>query len=468
MGDVNENNVATPPFMPGQIPGIGGGGAVPGVPAAPQGQTAPDPNQKAQQILATLMQAAGRKQMANTAVPAAIPAGGDAAAAGRIGMDTAWPKAWGTQRFLGTIGANIKSAVAQQKQKQLAQAEGDWTTLQAYMNEKFEADQSGDQAASQAAQKKLDFILGDPKKLKNMAKALNQDWLNPEKTTVYGEALKNVTKKQQAEDQKKEQKVTAAQKLKDTFMKVLGQKQQLQLTAEQQRKMIQEIQSKAPTTQTGIDKESAAALREEMKAEERAASEEHKAMLKQQEDERKAAEKQKEMELKQEQEKETLEMKNKFQTMRDQNQNQFHETMQRLHDASAEQRQNAHDMMMMKALGMKLDAQTEKMFKPDPTKLNKDVTDSVSTLKSQLSQAQSALKSLKTSASNHWIMGPGKDEISGAQEDVDKLQKAIEHIERNRDSIIKGKADLGDVVNKAYDIMGGGSSDVPGFVPDKK
>jgi len=128
-------------------------------------------------------------------------------------------------------------------------------------------------------------------------------------------------------------------------------------------------------------------------------------------------------------------------------------------------------LMMMKALGMKLDAQQEKLFKPDPQKLNKDVTDSIGTLKQQFAQANQQLRSLQSSASNHWLMGPGKDEIKQQQEVVDSLQKAIAHIERSRDSIIKGKADLGDVVNKAYDIMGGGGEPPPpppGFVPDKK
>lgn len=466
-----QQSAATPPFLPGNIPGLGSsaGLPVPGIPAAPQGQTAPPTGVDPQKILAALLQASQRKQAANTAVPSPVPPGGDYAASQRIGMDTAWPHAWGTQRFLGGVAANIKTAVAKQKEKQLLQAEGDWTYLQSSLNELYAAQQSGDQNAVKAAQAKLDATLGDPKKLKNMAKALNQDWLNPEKTTVYGEALKNVTRKQQGEDQTQQQKQTAAQKLKETFMKVLGQKQQLQLTAEQQRRMIDEIQSKAPTTTTGIDKESAAALREEMREQARVKEDERKAELKQQEDERKEEARRKELELKDTQEKEHIELKDRLQRNRDEMQNKFHQQMEELKERSAEQRTNAHDLMMLKIAGLKIDAATEKMFKPDPQKLNKDVTDSVSTLKSQMTQAQSALKSLKSSASNHWIMGPGKDEISSAQEDVDKLQKAIEHIERNRDAIIKGKADLGDVVNKAYDIMSGsGASEVPGFVPDKK
>jgi len=93
----------------------------------------------------------------------------------------------------------------------LLKAEGDWTYLQSALNELYTAQQSGDPAAIKAAQAKVDVTMGDPKKLKNMAKALNQDWLNPEKTTAYGEALKKVTAKQQQEDATNKKKQGAAQ-----------------------------------------------------------------------------------------------------------------------------------------------------------------------------------------------------------------------------------------------------------------
>jgi hypothetical protein len=429
--------IATPTF---------GGGAVPGLP--PQ---VSDPNAKAQQIIEMIKQAAQRKQVANTAVPAAIPAGGESLQSARsIGMNTANPHAWSTQRFLATLGANIKDGVKAQKEKQLLQAEGDWTYLQSALNELYTAQQGGDQQAVAAAQKKVDATLGDPKKLKNMAKALNQDWLNPEKTTVYGEALKKVTAKQKQQDQQNAQKQTAAQKLKETFMKVLGQKQQLQMTLDEKERMAKEIQAKAPTTTTGLDKTTASALLEQQKEEGRADAEAKK-------EEARA----KEAEQKQAWQKEEIEMKDKLQRQRDQTQNQFHQTMETMRERSAEQRQNNHDLMMMKALGMKLDAQQEKLFKPDPTKLNKEVTDSVTSLRQQLAQANQSLRSLKTSASNHWIMGPGKDDIKSAEDDVKSFQKAIEHIEKNRDAIIHGKADLGEVMDKAYSIMGAGGEEAP-------
>lgn len=225
--------------------------SVPGI-APPQAQTQ-DPNEKVKQILTAIMQASQRKQSANTAVPGNIPAQQDPHASQNVGMNTANPRAWGTQRMFGMIGANIKNAVAKQKQDQLLKAEGDWTYLQSSLNELYEAQQSGDPQKVKAAQAKVDATLSDPKKLKNMAKALNQDWLNPEKTTVYGEALKKVAeqvKQKEAQEGKKQQ---AAQGIKDLFKKLINKQQQPQLSDEQRQAMGREIQSKAPTTQPVID-----------------------------------------------------------------------------------------------------------------------------------------------------------------------------------------------------------------------
>src|SRR5215475_2653965 len=182
LGDTNIP-ATTPPF----VPTPGQGGSLPGT-----GDPTQALGEQSKKILAAIAAASSRKQMANTAVPMQVPGGGNFAASQRIGMDTANPHAWGTERFMSGVAANIKTWVAKKKQDQLLKAEGDWTYLQSAMNEKFAAEQSGDPTAIQAAETKIQSILGDDKKLKNMAKALNQDWLNPEKTTVYGEALKNV------------------------------------------------------------------------------------------------------------------------------------------------------------------------------------------------------------------------------------------------------------------------------------
>jgi DNA repair exonuclease SbcCD ATPase subunit len=186
------------------------------------------------------------------------------------------------------------------------------------------------------------------------------------------------------------------------------------------------------------------------------------------EDERKEAAKVKEQETKAEQEKETLEMKAKIQENRDRLNNGAKETLERMRETAQEQRQNAHDLKMMEMLGMKLDDKQKKLFAPDTKGLEKEVNDSVTTLRQQLAQAQQALKSLRTSASNHYIMGPGKDEIADAESNVKSVQKAIEHLEKNRDAIVKGTAQLGDVIEKAYSIMGGATGvDESDFKPVK-
>jgi hypothetical protein len=255
--------VTTAPFAGGSIPGLGGG-QVPGIPSpggAPPPQTG-DPNDKAKQILAAILQAASRKQVANTAVPSPIPAGGDVESARNIGMNTGNPHAWGTQRFLATLGASIKNGIRAQKEAQLANAEGKWTYLQAALNELYNAQQSGDPRAVAVAQKKVDSITMD-KDLKKMAKALNQDWLNPEKTDVWKQALDNVTKKQLAADQTNAQKEQAASGLKRMFQHLIQKAQggpKPQLTDEQRQAMGREIQEKAPTTQGVTDPKVAAEM----------------------------------------------------------------------------------------------------------------------------------------------------------------------------------------------------------------
>ena len=225
---------------------LGGGqdAAPPQVAAIPSAQVPQtDPggvNEKTKQILQYLVQASQRKQMANTAVPAELP-----------GQQSTLPPpsmaGHPRQGSFHTIGALISNAVQKQKQDQLLKAEGDWTYLQSAMNELYGAQQSGDPQAIKAAQAKVDVMMNDPKKLKNMAKALNQDWLAPEKTTVYGEALKNVTAKSKQSEQQKQQ---AKQGIMSIFKKLIGRQQEPQLSPEQRQQMGREIQAKAPTTAT--------------------------------------------------------------------------------------------------------------------------------------------------------------------------------------------------------------------------
>lgn len=250
MGDANSQVVVPGGPVPITTPQFAGGAA-----PVPGGAGAPDPaaqvSEMAKKIMATLAQNTQRKQFAGTPVPAAIPGMQDPNAARKIGMDTANPNAWGKERLMNGIATNISNAVAKQKQQKLLKAEADWTYGASAINELEAAKAAGDPKAIAAAQQKADIVFGDPKKLKEMAKALNQDWLNPEKTTVYGEALKKVTAKAGQDAQTDAQKKQAAQGLKGMFQKLLQRQQQPQLTPEQQKSMSAEILAKAPMTTTG-------------------------------------------------------------------------------------------------------------------------------------------------------------------------------------------------------------------------
>ena len=419
--------------------------ATPPVLPSPQGNAAPV-NDMAAKIMQALARTASRRTMQNTAVPMNVPQPGDDS--GRnIGMNTGNPHAWSGQRFGAAISSAIKTAVSNEKQNQLLKAEGNWNNLQSYMNELYAAQDSGDQNAVAAAQKKVDSILADPKMLKNMAKALNQDWLNPEKTTVYGEALKNVMKQT-------DQKAQAQTGLKGMIMKLLGQKQQLQvqLNEQQRQQMAREIQDKAPSTTGTPDLKDAARIAEEQMKDDAAAKRE------QMREDAKAAED----ERKFKQQEEMKEATEKYQRQRDQMNNTFKEHMETLRDTAAAARQDARDLAMLKATGMRISAQEEKMFAPKPQEIEKQVNDSVTTLRQQLAQSRQQLKSFEQQASSKWFgQSRMKDEISDAKDEVDRLQKAIEHVEKNRDAIVKGKADLGEVISKAYDIMGGADQQAP-------
>lgn len=235
--------VTTPTFSGAPVPGAEGG--------------TPDPssqvNDMTKKLLATIAQASQRRQFAGTPVPAAVPGFKDPADAQKIGMNTANPNAWGKQRLMSGIATNIQNAVAKQKQQKLLKAEADWSYMAGAMNDLEAAKSSGDPKAVASAQQKVDIVMGDPKKLKEMAKALNQDWLNPEKTTVYGEALKKVTADAGQKAQTDAQKQQAAQGLKGMFQKLVQRRQQLQMSDAQKQAMAREIQAKAPTQAAGLD-----------------------------------------------------------------------------------------------------------------------------------------------------------------------------------------------------------------------
>jgi hypothetical protein len=142
--------------------------------------------------------------------------------------------------FLG-ITAGVQAIYNHEKQKKLAEAKSDWNDLQVSMQKYIGQDGKVDpQAYSDPA---VMQVLGNPKKLKEMAKALNQDWMNPEKTTVYGEALK-------ASMAEQKQKHEAAAGLKQLFSHLIKRGQPTpQMNPDQQQQMASQVMSKAPISQ---------------------------------------------------------------------------------------------------------------------------------------------------------------------------------------------------------------------------
>jgi hypothetical protein len=216
----------TPPFLPQ------GGGPTAGV------------DEQTKKILEALMRSAAQRKFSGTPRPEAVPGKQDPFSPPPQ-MTGPGRRNWGSQRLMYGIGSMIQNAVSKQKEQQINKAMADWEYAQSALNEYYAAQESKDPNALKAAQGKLDVVFGDPKKLKNMAKALNQDWLNPEKTTVHGEALKRVAAQT---DQKDQQKQQARGGIMGIFKKLLGQRQQPQYSEDERKRMEQEIIGKAPTT----------------------------------------------------------------------------------------------------------------------------------------------------------------------------------------------------------------------------
>lgn len=340
---------------------------------------------------------------------------------------------WGFERFANQIGGHIQQAVAQEKKTQLAKAESDWTQM-------ISAMQSNNPTA-------LNAVMSDPKKLKNMAKALNQDWLNPEKTNVYRDALNNVMKQQQA-------KGKAAQGLQSLMKKLIGKAQNPQLTDEQKQAIAREVMSKAPLTQAPLDKESMSILNEEMNAQNASDLESQKedASAKKQKDE-------------QEFQSYRQEVTQQHQDWRTQNQQQFSEHMERLRETAAEQRQASQQAATFKALGIRLSDSDKKAMEVKPSQINSEINGTLTSMRQQLSQASSELKTMQGQAqkrdSSLWqrVISDSPD-VKGAQSQVDNLKAAVDYIEKNRSAIISGKASMDDVVDKAQSISSGTP---PGF-----
>lgn len=226
----------TPPFLPaqGQAPDTSAGGV----------------SDMAKKMLTRLLQASQQKKFAGTPHPTSLPGSSDPFSPPAHMIQGPNPNAWSKQRFMYGVQSMIKNAVSKEKENKITKAMADWEYLQSGLNEYYAAQSSGDQQGMASAQKKLDVILGDPKKLKAMAKSLNQDWLNPEKTTEHGEALKRVTAETEQKEGKKNQARTG---ITNMFKSLLHRQQQPQYTDDEKKKIGQEVMSKAPTTTGAFD-----------------------------------------------------------------------------------------------------------------------------------------------------------------------------------------------------------------------
>src|ERR1700690_3233244 len=82
----------TPPILPA--------GGVPGVPQDPSAQL----SDKVKSIMQMMAKAAQAKQAGGTPIPQNVPAQ-EKNGPSQLGMNTANPHAWGTQRFLDNLGS---------------------------------------------------------------------------------------------------------------------------------------------------------------------------------------------------------------------------------------------------------------------------------------------------------------------------------------------------------------------------
>jgi hypothetical protein len=183
---------ATPPFLP-QPSGNAQGMPIPGV-SAPTEQSIQAQGQLDIGKLLQLVSAAAQPKT-QLAAPILPPIGKEVSTQPPAYMATR--PGWGPERFMATLSGTIHNAVIEHKQQQQAKALSDWQALD------LAFERSGGNPQKMMQDPIAQAILGDPKKMKHLAKALNQDWLNPEKTTVYGEAMKQLLsqkmKRKQAE-----------------------------------------------------------------------------------------------------------------------------------------------------------------------------------------------------------------------------------------------------------------------------
>jgi hypothetical protein len=436
--------MATPPFLAGPS------GAQPQSPAPVQaplgGGAAGAPTDQMQQLLKMILSGAQQKPQVAQPTPAPVPAGARQHQA-LVGKHT------GSANLGALISSTVQNAIHQDKAKKLAAATSDWkdllTSTQKYMTPDGKVDPKAyqDPAVMQ--------VLGDPKKLKRMAKALNQDWLNP-KPDEYADGMKIAIQQHQKQQ-------GAIQGLKQTMQQMVqhirngGSQQQQQPTVGPQG--AASIMSRAPIqpgrTDPAAAKDATSMLLEQMKEQAKATQDAQKNAYTEARDDFK-------------------EKANQFRETQRQN---FQTNLQSMRDLSAERRQSDRDKTMLEGLGIRLSAKDkDKIGGMTPAQINTELNGSLTSMRQQLSQASSELRTLQSHADKlttlraaHPIMGPGGEEVDEAKTELESarqsqksLQQAISFIESKRGAIVSGKMDMDQVIDQAQKIMTGDLSDLGG------
>lgn len=309
------------------------------------------------------------------------------------------------------ITGGIQGAVANKKKSDLAKAESDWNQFNATL-------QSGGPQAGQL------WLASNDKAAKNMAKALNQDWLNPEKTTVYKQALDNVMKQQQA-------KGKAATGLKAMMQKLIGKAQNPQLTDAQKMQIAQEQMSKAPLVTPGLDpKDIMPVITEGMREKSEAATQTE---ISKREAATQAAETARTAATQATEDARAVEQRKSDKAIADAR-NTTELSVAKMHEHSEDLRAGVATM----------------------TQTRTTMNDTINSLRSQATLVESDAKSKQTNLDNlrsqmnnmrsqhdqHWIVGPGASQVSDLQSQIDAAQKSVDEASAAADRLNKAGAGL--------------------------
>ena len=237
---------------------VSGQGSVPGLPD-PSGEAskATAGGDQVVQALMQILQQSNRPHVQGQAP--AVPGGPQQQSTTPPEYMTSGPAkhSWGPERFLYTLGATINNIGAQKQQRELAHATNQYSALMTSLDKYVGPDGKISPQAYQDPS--VMAILGNEKELKKMAKSLQTDWLNPQKTTPYQQALGQAIQKRQ----KQQQARTGMDKMfHDLVNKVT--KPKVDMTDQQKQGMAQEVGSKTPTTGGVSDPKDAIAALEQI------------------------------------------------------------------------------------------------------------------------------------------------------------------------------------------------------------